>query len=560
MSLVRVREDFEGDLAGRRNRRRQADWDVPLPPKLAYKNPAIHGFMPSYGRRRGRSSRYGRRSRRSTRVNYKEIAAMAKFGGPVYYDKYDRVWKERNTTTTRKDFGLNKRYATEEQAAARYKHGYRGLGDYERGPLGGRFIPFMKRLPWGKIAKVGMAAGRAGLGAYRGLGDYDDGGGAHVSTYGPAVDNQLIAGSGNVPISVNSSNDLTGDITFTHTEFVSNIEVATAGFENRVFPLNPGLEESFPFLSQIARNFTLYDLEGLIFEYRPTSGEFGGGSNALGKVVMATNYDPDDQPFFSSRVMENYDYATSSKPSLTCRHGVETANSQQALNMSYIRTSEISRDKIFTDLGTFQLATEGLPATGLIGELWVTYKCSLSRSRIEPGGSKSAVFGMPGINVAGGSPFNGAVELHNSAQVTINNDDSTIEFPQSAKGKSYIVTVEFIYNKVLGTLSQPNTSWNTTGSRAPLTVSPSVPGPPLVWQSSYASTIDTTLAPGPVHWVTRKAVFFDGALTLNPTVTCSFVSLNAPDLNLTLAYAAILTVRETDSAWAKSLDRSAITV
>ena len=143
---------------------------------------------------------------------------------------------------------------------------------------------------------------------------------------------------------------------------------------------------TFPFLSQIAQNFVMYEFQGLIFEYRPTSGESGASNNSLGKVIMATSYDPDAPNFVNAVQMENYDYAMSTKPSCGQLHGVETANHQQFANMQYIRTGASTRDKIFTDVGTFQLATEGVPlgsSTSLIiGELWVTYRVKLSRANI----------------------------------------------------------------------------------------------------------------------------------------------------------------------------------
>jgi len=94
--------------------------------------------------------------------------------------------------------------------------------------------------------------------------------------------------------------------------------------------------------------------------------------------------------------MENYDYATACKPSEHMLHGVETKVQQRAVNMLYVRTGATSKDEILTDLGDFQLATEGIPvtipghatntsvvtATVPIGELWVAYKVKLSRANL----------------------------------------------------------------------------------------------------------------------------------------------------------------------------------
>lgn len=226
----------------------------------------------------------------------------------------------------------------------------------------------------------------------------------------PMQTNQLVKGSGQKPLQVNPSKDLSGDIYLSHREFVGNVQ---AGFTNSTastitkgtsiqssfqvtpYAINAALYDSFPWLAQVAQNFTMYEFIGLVFEYRPTSGEYGNTStNALGKVVMATQYDPDAPSFGSSVQMENYDYATACKPSEHMLHGVETKSSQRYSNMLYTRNGVSAKDKILTDVGLFQIATEGVPMTLAadlaatqtqlvnIGELWVTYKVKLSRANL----------------------------------------------------------------------------------------------------------------------------------------------------------------------------------
>lgn len=209
--------------------------------------------------------------------------------------------------------------------------------------------------------------------------------------------NQIMAGAAmpqsQQQISVNMS-DASGDIIVTRSEFVQNIYVTgtggtTSSFNLSKFPLNPGIAQSFPMLSQIAQNFELYDFKGLIFQYKPTFSENAGSANNLGKIIMATNYDPDATDFFSSVQMENYDYANSTKPSCGAVHGVETDNRQGTMMNYYVRqVNQQGKDKVFTDLGNFYIATEGIPISGsgsqtqIIGELWVTYHVKLSRMQL----------------------------------------------------------------------------------------------------------------------------------------------------------------------------------
>lgn len=408
--------------------------DEPRPFKKQKTSPSF-SYMPRRTYRRAPVRRRRRATRRRPRVNVARALARneyprSKYPAGIYYDRVQKSYQPRMSEYTINTFGSSWQEANRTEKQARLAAGYRGAGDYSK------YRRFGARL--GNALAGGIRGWRDGGSRFRGFGDYSGDNGT-VTTYGGPVDNQLIEG-GNPPLSVNSSNDLTGDIIFNHTEFIGNITASSTGFENRTFPINPGLPGTFPFLSQIARNFTLYEFNGVIFEFRPTSGEFGSTSNALGKVIMATDYDPDAAPFTNSTQMENYDYASSSKPSLTARHGVETALNQSALRMSYIRTGNTSRDKIFTDIGQFQLATEGLPETGVVGELWVTYKVKLSRSQIS-GVSLPYSYAHYTASASNAAFFNDSdTEKYNNIGCTINADRTTLLFNKGQhQGRSYLV-------------------------------------------------------------------------------------------------------------------------
>lgn len=342
------------------------------------------------------------------------------------YPKKDYAWiKPIKRGTITGYVGTSYANAEDDEKAFRKAIGYYGRGDYYKGGFTRALRTF----------------GRRALGHGLGLADRTISNFTGRGDYGPASTNQLMGGAGGeAPLTVNSSNDLTGDIYFSHREFVRNISVefaaaGTSPFQITSFPINPGMECTFPFLSQLAQNFSLYDLIGCIFEYRPTSGEFGSSSsNALGKVIMATNYDPNARPFSSAIQMENYDYANSCKPSIGAIHGVETAPAQRSVEMLYIRTGATNeKDRVFTDLGTFQLATEGISSsaagTSVIGELWVTYKVKLSRANLF-----SALLGNNiGFDALYG--FSNAVNMFNGSSAQMN-----AEFPTWVSDEIYLPT------------------------------------------------------------------------------------------------------------------------
>lgn len=200
----------------------------------------------------------------------------------------------------------------------------------------------------------------------------------------------------------------TGDIYISQSEFIGNLTAqisvpngSAAGtlsspFALESYELNPGMSKLFPFLSQIAQNYDLYELEGLIISYHPNSGETSVASNQLGKVIIATNYDPDCVDFINSIEMQNYDYANAGKPSVALVHGVETHPAQRGSGrMLYVRDSATAKDKVLTDIGKLFVATEGIPiehpanSSGvdvehrvILGELHVAYRVRLSRAKL----------------------------------------------------------------------------------------------------------------------------------------------------------------------------------
>jgi len=157
-----------------------------------------------------------------------------------------------------------------------------------------------------------------------------------------------------------------------HREYLGDIN-GTAGFTNRQFPLNPGMANTFPWLSTIAQNYQEYKFHGIIFEFRPLITDFVA-AGAPGAVIMATNYNSDSPAYTSKQEMENSEFAVSVKPTLGLMHGVECNGGQTILPQRYVRIGNppVGQDLRLYDLGLFQFATQTNPVQAL-GELWVSY-------------------------------------------------------------------------------------------------------------------------------------------------------------------------------------------
>jgi hypothetical protein len=162
---------------------------------------------------------------------------------------------------------------------------------------------------------------------------------------------------------------------------------SSQGFAVEQLEINPGLSETFPFLSQLAQNFECYRMHGLVFEYRATSANALNSTNtALGVVAMAVQYNCLNAPFSSKQSMEAYEGAVSSSPSQSMICGVECASGRLPLKELYVRTGPLgtTQDERFYDMGEFNIATQGMQAASDVGELWVSYDVELAFPKLVP--------------------------------------------------------------------------------------------------------------------------------------------------------------------------------
>jgi len=170
-------------------------------------------------------------------------------------------------------------------------------------------------------------------------------------------------------------------IRVSHKEYLGDV-YGTTSYLNIPFALNPGLQSTFPWLSAIASNYEQYFINGMVIQFVSTSAAALNSTNtALGKVVMATEYNSERPTFATTSEMLNTVYANYGKPAEDLVHAIECAPSQVASKLYYVRTAGVptGSDPRLYDLGIFQLATEGMQASANIGGLWITYDITLCK-------------------------------------------------------------------------------------------------------------------------------------------------------------------------------------
>jgi hypothetical protein len=170
-----------------------------------------------------------------------------------------------------------------------------------------------------------------------------------------------------------------------HREFLRDVTGSIGFASAAVIPINPGLTVFGPWVAQVAVNFEEWDVDGLVFEYRPSSGNAISGTNAaLGVVILATDYDILNTPFSSKQQAESYEFSSSVVPSMGCMHPVECMRGRNVLDNRFVRTGNVptGADQRMYDLGNFQVITQGMQSANTVGELWVSYDIMFRKPRI----------------------------------------------------------------------------------------------------------------------------------------------------------------------------------
>lgn len=240
-----------------------------------------------------------------------------------------------------------------------------------------------------QLAKTGLSGGSSYLGGLVG----GPIGASFGDKLGTAIGNGVF-GHGDYVINSNSLvkgnpvpefRDGKRSVIIKHREYLTDI-LSSTSFSNRSYNVNAGLSATFPWLSSIATGFEQYRFHGLLFEFISTAGSaIASTNNALGTVIMASEYNVNKPLFAYKQQMEAYEFACANKPSESFVHPLECDPAEVPLKMYYVRNATDVDDKRFSDLAIFQLATQGMQAANInIGELWVTYEVELFKPLLIP--------------------------------------------------------------------------------------------------------------------------------------------------------------------------------
>jgi hypothetical protein len=181
-----------------------------------------------------------------------------------------------------------------------------------------------------------------------------------------------------------------------HKEFVCEVVSAQAFTVQRSFSINPGLVQTFPWLSRIANSFQEYSIKGMVWHYVPTSGNAVASSNAaLGSVMLQTSYRAtDSQPGNKAELLNEF-WSGEAVPSEVFVHPIECNPKENPFQVQYVRSGPVPAGdtQLMYDLGTTHLAVSGCQTTGnILGDLWVTYEIELAKPIVDSNATSAAAW------------------------------------------------------------------------------------------------------------------------------------------------------------------------
>lgn len=331
--------------------------------------------------------------------------------------------------------------------------------------------------PWGKAGRsIGSLAGKALAGPFGGWAGEKVGGLAHyigkIFGSGDYVHSPFPSKNSIIQPQIPTFHSGTSTTRITHREFLGDvISSATANtFNVSSFSLNPGVEATFPWLSQVCGStFQQYRINGMVFEFRSMSADALNSVNtALGQVIMCTDYDSADQPFSTKQQMENTEFGVSTKPSCNMIHAIECKPRLTTATELYVRAfaPPAGTDIRLYDWGKFYIATNGFQGTNVnAGELWVSYDITLIKAIEQPPGFLNGFldFNLLGTDSTKPLLLDTSVRTVQPAYdsigyVSINN--TSLVLPLTMQAKSEFLLVYFVRGALTVSISPPTITFS----------------------------------------------------------------------------------------------------
>jgi len=195
-----------------------------------------------------------------------------------------------------------------------------------------------------------------------------------------------------------------GRITVSHRELIAEVKSFT-DFTARMWSINPGLADTFPWLAGIARNYDCYQFRSLSFEFSTMK-----STTSTGSVMMAVDYDAADAVPNSKQELLTFHNAVTGALWAPLNYVCDPMDLKKFGPQRFNRADPVATvgDIKTYDIGNLIVASNGCTAAEndtLLGELWVNYVVDLitpgSLAPLAPDSLK-----VTSSNAGGASPTN----------------------------------------------------------------------------------------------------------------------------------------------------------
>jgi len=362
-------------------------------------------------------------------------------------------------TTTKKKKGRRRKGTTRRRPARRNRYSVSfpgnvtmGLGAYTAprsaafgesvGNAIGGFLPGPYKALAPLLGKGGSWLGNK-IGSWLGLGAYE------------LNRNSIVIDEGNSPQMMHSNDDT---IIVRHREYVGEVysSPTPGAFTVSNFALQPGNSALFEWLAPIANQYQEWIPMGMVAEFKSNSGEVvTGATNALGQVIMATDYNAYNvNPFQNKSQMNNTVYSTNAKITQSFVHAIECDPKKNVMESFFVRAGPVpaGQPPQLYDLGTFAIASHGCQGSSQdLGELWLSYEIGLRKASLiqtYAAAVPSDIFACDST-VTPSANYNeywkgGVADTANSLGCTIEQGGNVLRFPKDLEQGRYQVHIKYI--------------------------------------------------------------------------------------------------------------------
>lgn len=154
-----------------------------------------------------------------------------------------------------------------------------------------------------------------------------------------------------------------------HRELISGALQGSVGFVKQLtIKLNPGLAESFPWLSNVASQFEHYTIHSLGLSFVSTS-----ATTETGVLIMSPEYDPSTADPSSETECTQVAGTVESPSWQSCRIQLDPKSLHPSGPKKFVRRGAVAGDVRLSDAGKVHIATTGQGGVRALGKIWMEY-------------------------------------------------------------------------------------------------------------------------------------------------------------------------------------------